>query len=65
MLPDVDLIVQAKLLDILIANNIHFDTHINFILKTFIQRSYLLRKFRDYRPKAYLLSNSVGFLKHL
>jgi hypothetical protein len=46
-LPDVELVDQAKLLGILITNNLHFDSHINFILKTCNQRSYLVRKFRD------------------
>jgi hypothetical protein len=46
-LPDVELVDQAKLLSILITNNLHFDSHINFILKTCNQRSYLVRKFRD------------------
>jgi hypothetical protein len=46
-LPDVELVDQVKLLGILITNNLHFDSNINFILKTCNQRSYLVRRFRD------------------
>lgn len=46
-LPDIELVDEAKLLGIVVTNNLHFDNHINFILKTCNQRSYLVRKFRD------------------
>jgi hypothetical protein len=55
-LPDVELVDQAQLLGILITNNLHFDSHINFILKTCNQRSYL---FVNSKTKVYPLNNSL------
>ena len=46
-LPGVDQINEVTLLGVIFSNRLHFDTHVNFILKTCSQRSYILRKFRD------------------
>ena len=38
---------EAKLLGVIFTHNPHFDSHINFLLKVFSQRSYLIRSLRD------------------
>jgi hypothetical protein len=40
-------ITEAKLLNVLFSSSLHFDAHVNFVLKMCNQQSYQLRKFRD------------------
>jgi hypothetical protein len=46
-LPHIERIAQAKLLGVVFSSSLHFDAHVNFVLKTCNQRAYLLRKFRE------------------
>ena len=46
-LPGVEQINEVKLLGVIFSNRLHFDAHVNFILKTCSQTSYIMRKFRD------------------
>jgi hypothetical protein len=46
-LPHIERITEAKLLGVVFSSTLHFDAHVNFVLKVCNQRSYLLRKFRD------------------
>jgi hypothetical protein len=45
--PHIEQLSEAKLLGVIFTNNLRFDSHINFILKTCSQRSFLLRRLRD------------------
>ena len=38
---------EVKLLGVIFTNNLRFDLHVDFILKTCSQRSYIIRRFRD------------------
>ena len=38
---------EVKLLGVIFSNNLQFDLHVDFILKTCSQRSYIIRRFRD------------------
>jgi len=43
----IDKIKEIKLLGVIFADSFLFDSHVNYILKMYSQRSYLMRKLRD------------------
>jgi Reverse transcriptase (RNA-dependent DNA polymerase) len=43
----IELINEVKLLGVVFNDTLHFNSHVNYIIKSCSQRSYLLKKFRD------------------
>lgn len=43
----IEIIYEAKLLVVIFTNNVHVDSRINYQLKAFSKRSYLMRTLRD------------------
>jgi len=46
-IPGVEIINEARLLGVVFNDTLHFNSHVNYILKCCSQRSYLLKRFRD------------------
>ena len=46
-LPGIQQVTEIKLLGVIFSDSLRFDSHVDFILKTCSQRSYIIKRFRD------------------